>query len=314
MTPRVWLRPVASNASSSCSCLVRVLAACAAGAACAAVDGVWSADGELLRVTLRGDDQYRLWVPLSEISPTLVDAILLKEDRWFYWHPGVNPVALIRGGVPDVIGRRSPGRVDADDAAGATALRLEHTDAGRQARQIGAALWLEARYSKRELLEAYLNVAPFGGNIQGVGAASRIYFGKSPDRLTLGESLTLAVIPQRPADGRAGRVGSRAARRARAARTKPGWRVRRRHAEAERRQIELPIVARPDTRCRGRRRISWTRCSPVAAMARRPHRHHLDAGLQRLRRTQIQRYLAAARRSRHAQRGGGARGYARHGV
>src|SRR5947207_1682108 len=60
--------------------------------------GVWSADGELLRVTLASDDQYRLWTPLSEISPTVVEAFLLKEDRWFYWHPGVNPVSLARAG------------------------------------------------------------------------------------------------------------------------------------------------------------------------------------------------------------------------
>ena len=62
--------------------------------------------------------------------------------------------------------------------------------------QIGEALWLELRYSKRAILEAYLNAVPLGGNIQGVGAASRIYFGKSPDRITVGEALTLAVIPQ----------------------------------------------------------------------------------------------------------------------
>src|ERR1700681_4519171 len=60
--------------------------------------GVWSADGELLRVTLASDDQYRLWTPLSEMSPDLVQAFLLKEDRWFYWHAGVNPAALVRAG------------------------------------------------------------------------------------------------------------------------------------------------------------------------------------------------------------------------
>ena len=58
---------------------------------------VWSADGELLRVTRASDDQYRMWVSLSEISPALVDAVLVKEDQWFRWHPGVNPAALIRG-------------------------------------------------------------------------------------------------------------------------------------------------------------------------------------------------------------------------
>src|SRR5436190_6569891 len=60
---------------------------------------VWSADHELLRVTLASDDQYRLWTPLSQMSPVLVDAFLLKEDRWFHWHPGVNPAALLRAGL-----------------------------------------------------------------------------------------------------------------------------------------------------------------------------------------------------------------------
>jgi penicillin-binding protein 1C len=50
-------------------------------------------------VTLSADEQYRLWVPLDQISPALVDAVLLKEDRWFYWHPGVNPAALVRAAV-----------------------------------------------------------------------------------------------------------------------------------------------------------------------------------------------------------------------
>ncbi|HET9268686.1 MAG TPA: transglycosylase domain-containing protein, partial [Vicinamibacterales bacterium] len=57
---------------------------------------VWSADGELLRVTLAADGQYRLWVPLSGVSTDLVSAFLLKEDRWFFWHGGVNPAALVR--------------------------------------------------------------------------------------------------------------------------------------------------------------------------------------------------------------------------
>src|SRR5436189_3133937 len=57
---------------------------------------VWSSDGELLRVTLASDEQYRLWTPLSQISPDLVDAFLLKEDRWFRWHSGVNGLALTR--------------------------------------------------------------------------------------------------------------------------------------------------------------------------------------------------------------------------
>ena len=166
---------------------------------------VWSADGELLRVTLASDDQYRLWTPLSEISPELIDAFLLKEDRWFRWHPGVNPVALVRAGFATYNGGQRQG---GSTLTMQLARRLYHlrtrTLAGKL-RQVAAAIWLEARYSKRELLEAYLNFAPFGGNIEGVGAACRIYFGKAPERVNLGEALTLAVIPQRPSD-RAGRT------------------------------------------------------------------------------------------------------------
>jgi len=166
---------------------------------------VWSSDGELLRVTLASDEQYRLWTPLSQMSPELVDAFLLKEDRWFYWHAGVNPVSIVRAGFRTW---RGPGR------AGGSTLTMQlarmfyrlntRTPAGKL-HQIGAALWLEVRYSKRNLIEAYLNLAPFGSNIEGVGAASRIYFGKSPENVTLAEALTLAVIPQHPAT-RAGRA------------------------------------------------------------------------------------------------------------
>src|SRR5688572_1099655 len=159
--------------------------------------GVWSADGQVLRVTLAADEQYRLWVPLEEIAPVLVEAVLLKEDRWFYWHPGVNPMALTRAAARTYRGNRQGGSTLTMQLA-RLLYRLNTKTVPGKARQVAAALWLERRYSKHDLLEAYLNLAPFGGNIEGVGAASRIYFGKSPDRLTLGEALTLAVVPQSP--------------------------------------------------------------------------------------------------------------------
>ncbi len=166
---------------------------------------VWSADGELLRVTLASDDQFRLWTPLSELPPTLSEAFLLKEDRWFYWHPGVNPIALVRAASRTYLrgGVRQGGSTLTMQLARLLYRMRTRTAAGKL-RQLGAALWLELRYSKREILEAYLNLVPFGGNVQGAGAASRLYFGKPPDRLTTGEAITLAVIPQHPA-ARAGR-------------------------------------------------------------------------------------------------------------
>ena len=191
--------------------------------AIAASTEVWSADGQLLRVTLASDDQYRLWVPLEAMSPALIDAFLLKEDRWFSWHPGVNPVALARAAL------RTYGHGDRQGGSTIT-MQLARLRGGLRTRtplgklrQAVAAIWLELRYSKHDLLEAYLNVVPLGGNVEGVGAASRLYFGKPPDRLALGEALTLAVIPQHPAN-RAGRAGSDAGLDAARAQLAGQWR------------------------------------------------------------------------------------------
>lgn len=159
---------------------------------------IYAQGGELMRLTLASDEQYRLWLPLAQMSPRLPEAVQLYEDRWFRWHPGVNPAALIR----------SAWATYADDSrqGGSTitmqlARRLYGIDSRSvpgKLRQIAAALWLGARYSKHDILEAYLNVAPYGGNIEGVGAASLIYFHKRAQELTLSEALTLAVIPQNP--------------------------------------------------------------------------------------------------------------------
>ena len=250
---------------------------------------VWSADGELLRVTLASDDQYRLWVPLDRMSPALVEAFLLKEDRWFHWHPGVNPVALVRAAVRTYAGsgRQGGSTITMQLARLRGGLRTR-TPLGKL-RQAADALWLELRYSKRALLEAYLNVVPLGGNIEGVGAASRLYFDKTPDRVTLGEALTLAVIPQSPAS-RAGRSGSDAGVAAARVQLAALWDRERPGREDERRQIGLPVgparrLARPmpaphfvdavlaDPASRGR--IEST----------------LDLGLQRIVEGQLDRYL-----------------------
>ena len=202
---------------------------------------VWSADGALLRLTRATDDQYRSWTPLEAMSPALVDAFLLKEDRWFFWHPGVNPVALSRAVTRTYAGssRQGGSTITMQLARLRGGLRTR-TPAGKL-RQIADALWLELRYSKRTLLEAYLNVVPLGGNVEGVGAASRLYFDKTPDRVTLGEALTLAVIPQHPA-GRAGRDGSEAGLLA--ARTQLAGAWTRVHAVSgdARRQLDLPVA------------------------------------------------------------------------
>ena len=158
----------------------------------------YSSDGALLRLTLAHDEQYRVWTPLERIDPRLVEAVQLYEDRWFQWHPGFNPASLARGAWSTW---RGEGRRGGSTLSMQLARRLYRIDSRTPAgklRQVAAAVWLEARYGKREILEAYLNLAPYGGNIEGVGAASLVYFGKRAQNLLLPEALALAVIPQNP--------------------------------------------------------------------------------------------------------------------
>ncbi|HEY5283881.1 MAG TPA: penicillin-binding protein 1C [Polyangia bacterium] len=159
---------------------------------------VYARGGELLRLTLADDEQIRLWTPLASISPLSVEAALLYEDRWFHFHPGVNPLSLGRAARSLFSGGR---RVGGSTITMQLARRLYDIDSRRatgKLQQILAALWLEARFSKDEILEAYLNLVPYGGNVEGIGAASLVLFDKAPDRLALPEALSLTLVPQSP--------------------------------------------------------------------------------------------------------------------
>jgi penicillin-binding protein 1C len=159
---------------------------------------VYSSGGELLRLTLAPDQQYRLWTPLEGISPTLVEAVLAYEDRSFYWHPGVNPVALARAAVSMASRQRRQGGSTLTMQLARRLYGINSRSMTGKLAQILGALWLELRYSKHDILQAYLNTAPYGGNMEGVGAASLVYFRKPASQLSLPEALTLAVIPQNP--------------------------------------------------------------------------------------------------------------------
>ena len=159
---------------------------------------VLDADGRLLRLTLAADERYRQWLPLDAISPTLIDAVLLHEDRHFRWHPGVNPIALARAAGSTYSGGPRIGGSTITMQLARLRWRLETRNVPGKLVQIARALQLEAQYSKDDILEAYLNLAPYGGNVEGVGAASRIYFDKAAAELSLPEALALAVMPQAP--------------------------------------------------------------------------------------------------------------------
>ncbi len=216
---------------------------------------VYDADGRLLRLVLSRDDKYRLWLELAQMPSQLIEAVQLQEDQWFRWHPGFNPASLLRGAYETYIARgpRQGGSTLTMQLA-RLKYRLDTRAPGGKLVQMARALQLELCYSKDAILEAYLNLAPYGGNIEGVGAASLIYFDKPVARLTLPEVLALAVLPQDPSrrlrstlagnDGDAGRrvLGdSLAAARARLYRR---WRAIHGGDEGQDALLRLPLSLR----------------------------------------------------------------------
>lgn len=153
----------------------------------------------LLRLNLSQDEKYRLYVPLKQIAPSVVAATLLQEDQYFYWHLGVNPIAIAKAFWKTYVLQKR--RVGASTITMQTARLLYHINSktwNGKLSQIAYAIQLELFHSKNEILEAYLNLAPYGGNVEGIGAASLVYFAKPASEINLAEAMTLAVMPQDP--------------------------------------------------------------------------------------------------------------------
>ena len=157
------------------------------------------ANDRLLRISLSDDEKYRLPVRLGAVSAYVQQATLLYEDQHFYQHPGVNPYALLRAFWSTYIKR------DRVVGASTITMQLARLRWGIKTRtfwgkltQIFRALQLARHYSKPEILQAYFNLASYGRNIEGIEAASLIYFNHHASELTLPEALSLAVVPQNP--------------------------------------------------------------------------------------------------------------------
>nr|MBA3535783.1 penicillin-binding protein 1C [Tatlockia sp.] len=160
---------------------------------------VYDDQQHLLRLTLSQDDKYRLFTPLSKISPQLKEATLLQEDHYFYWHLGLNPLAMFKAGWQTyLIKTRRMGASTITMQLARIRYGINSKKLSGKLEQIIRALQLELHYSKDQILEAYLNLAPYGSNIEGVGAASLVYFAKPINKINLPEALTLTVIPQNP--------------------------------------------------------------------------------------------------------------------
>ncbi|MDH0897064.1 MULTISPECIES: peptidoglycan glycosyltransferase PbpC [unclassified Pseudomonas] len=171
---------------------------------------VLAEDGTPLWRFADAEGVWRYPVAPDEVSPYYLQALLTYEDRWFYRHPGVNPLALARAAWQNLTGGRV---LSGGSTLSMQVARLldphERTLAGKL-RQLWRTLQLEWHLSKEEILALYLNRAPFGGTLQGVAAASWAYLGKPPSQLTRAEAALLAVLPQAPSRLRPDRHPERA--------------------------------------------------------------------------------------------------------
>lgn len=171
---------------------------------------VVAADGTPLRAFADDNGVWRYSVSLDEVSPLYIEALLNYEDRHFFDHPGINPKSLIRAAWQAVKNRRIVSGGSTITMQVARIIDPHERSISGKIKQMFRALQLEMRYSKREILEIYLNKAPFGGTIEGVQAASFAYLGKPVLELSHGDAALLAVLPQSPTRFRPDRNPERA--------------------------------------------------------------------------------------------------------
>jgi len=156
-------------------------------------------DGHLLRAFAAKDGRWRLKTTVKDVDPRFTEMLIAYEDQRFHEHRGVDPLALGRAALQFITNGRvvSGGSTLSMQVARLIEPRERRTLAAKL-KQIARAIQIERRLSKDEILELYLTRAPFGGNLEGVRAASLAWFGKEPRRLSVAEAALLVALPQLP--------------------------------------------------------------------------------------------------------------------
>ena len=159
---------------------------------------LYSSNGTLMNAHIASDGQWR-FPPSDTVPEKFRKAIVNYEDRWFYWHPGVNPVSMVKAAVLNF----KRGRI----VSGGSTLTMQVSRISSESRErtywrkfveLNRALYIELRYSKDEILAMYASHAPFGGNVVGIEAASCRYFSCPASHLTWAQAAMLAVLPNSP--------------------------------------------------------------------------------------------------------------------
>lgn len=159
---------------------------------------VTDSKGEVIHAYLTKDQQWRMKTELNEISPLLRKTIIAKEDKYFYHHFGINPFAVAKSFFKNIFRMKRTSGASTITMQVARALEPKRRTYLNKFIEMFRALQLETKYSKDEILQMYLNLVPYSGNVQGVKSAATLYFKKNPDHLSLAEITALSIIPNRP--------------------------------------------------------------------------------------------------------------------
>ncbi len=248
-------------------------------------------DGRLLRAFRANDGRWRLPVKIADVDPGFFDLLFAYEDKRFLTHHGVDPLALLRAAGQFL---RYGHVVSGGSTITMQVARLLEPRENRtmlaKARQIVRAIELERSYSKDEILEFYLALAPYGGNIEGVRAASLAWFGKEPRRLSWAQAALLVALPQSPESRRPDRtpVAAQAARNRALDRATAQGALAAEEADAARRE-GVPIDRRPFPAVAPHLTESAQRASPGQAVLRFTLDFRLQSQLESLARESAMR-------------------------
>ncbi|MHA2609899.1 MAG: penicillin-binding protein 1C [bacterium JZ-2024 1] len=153
---------------------------------------------EPMRMFLTSDEKWRIWTPLDEMDPALIRATICYEDRYFFFHPGVNPISVLRALIQNIRSGRIVSGGSTISMQLARILEPKPRTVKSKILEAYRAIHMEVRLGKKRVLEVYMNRAPYGGNIEGVGGASWAYFRKPPKKLRPEEIAYLVSLPQSP--------------------------------------------------------------------------------------------------------------------
>ncbi|CUA85549.1 penicillin-binding protein 1C [Chelatococcus sambhunathii] len=235
-------------------------------------------DGRLLRAFTTPQGRWRLPVGVDDVDPGFIALLTIYEDRRFRAHSGIDPLAVLRAaGQVALNGRIVSGGSTLTMQVARLLEPREERDLVAKLRQAVRAVQLERRFDKDAILGFYLTMAPYGGNLEGIRAASLAYFGKEPKRLSLAEAALLVALPQSPETRRPDRFPevARAARDRVLARALAHGGISEAEARAAR-EAPVPTQRQPVPMLAPHLAETVVRAEP----GRREHRLTLDARLQ----------------------------------